>query len=246
MLFGLPTASKAGTVELVTTTQVTVSYNDGTTEVFAVPLGLTPIVIIGQVVTQFQPLVSGINVYDKINYPGFLEKEVGRAGIQPFLTQYATRGTDPSTDESMALTILEQNTYLPQINVNAFISPNINITNVKTFLTNLQPKSRTFLFQAIVGDFFDQIPLLDEGLTGIPSANFPNGQPSLGFDIDFDATPNVDWNNNTMGNQDTWNEAENNPFTDLILDDDVLTFGDTAVIEVYQASVLIDTFNVEG
>lgn len=246
LLFGLPTASAAGTVIKVTSSVIEVRYDDNTTESFQIPTELVAIVGEFQRVERFQPLVDGIVVYDKINYPGFLEKEVGRFGVQPFLTEKATHGEDPSTDESKALRILEENTYLPQINVNAFISPDISLTNVQSFLKNIQPKSRSFLFQILVGIFRDRLDILDEGYRGMVSPNYPNGIPSLGFDITFDVTPNVDWNNNTSGNQDTWNEAEANEGTGLILDSEGMCFGDKIEIEVRQASVLTDSFSVEG
>jgi hypothetical protein len=246
LLFGLPTASKNGTVTSTSDTQIVLTYTDTTTETFAIPNNLVAIVFKGQSVEQYQPLVNGINVFDKVNYPGFLRKEVGRPGVDPFLTQNASLGTNPNTDESMALLILEENTYLPQINVDAFISSTISVDNVQTFLKNIQPKSRTFLLQILVGVFQDQLELLDEGYTGLTNGDFPNGIPSLIFDIDFDATPNVDWNYNTMGNQDTWNEAEDNPFTALTLDDEVLLFGDFGQVDVYQSAVLIDSFSLEG
>lgn len=255
LLFGLPTASKPGTVTTVTANTITLTYTDTTTESFAIPTNLDAVVVVGQSVQQFQPLVDGIEVYDKVNYPGFLRKEVGRPGVQPFLTQFATTGTAPNTDETMALTLLEQNTYLPQINVNSFISPNINISNVNTFLRNIQPRSRTYLFQILVGVFKDQLGLMDEGLTGqvdlTPKPNgqgprWPNGIPAMGLTIVFDTTPNVDWNNNTMGNIDTWTDAEDNSYTWLQLDDEVAWFGDFGTVDVYQSAVLIDSFSIEG
>ena len=118
---------------------------------FNIPSELNSLVTAGQVVTQFEPLVDGIAVYDKVNYPGFVAREVGRFGVQTFLTENATRGENADTDETRALTLLEQNSYLPQINVNAFISQDIKLGNVKTFLNNIQPKSRTYLFQVLVG-----------------------------------------------------------------------------------------------
>lgn len=246
LIFGLPTASKNGEVTAVTPTQVALAYDDGTEETFEVPVNLIPIVSVGARVTEFQPLVSGINVFDKINYPGFVEKEVGRIGVQPFLTQHATLGEDPDTDESRALRLLEENTYLPQIDVNAFVSPDIRLENVKSFLTNIQPKHRTFLLQILVGTFRDELSLKDEGLTGTPTDKWPNGRPSLILDIDFDATGNIDWNNNTMGDQETWDDAEDSPGTGLVLDDAGLAFGDYVGIEVYEGDVLIDSFTVEG
>lgn len=247
LLFGLPTASKPGTVVSVNSGVILVKYVDGSTESFAVPSGLSPIVGPGDTITQFQPLVSGINIFDKINYPGFLAKEGGRAAVQPFLTQFASRGEAPDTDETKALTILENTTYLPQISVYAFTNPTINLSNVQTFLRNIQPRSRTFLFQILVGRFFDQLALSDEGLTGNPTDQWPNGQPALGLALDFDATSNLDWNNNTLGRQDQWDDAENNLYTYMVLDDSVIGFGEHGVVEVYNASDdLIDSFNIEG
>jgi hypothetical protein len=246
LIFGLPTATQAGTVTAVTGTTITLTYTDTTTESFAIPANLNSIVIPGQTVKQFQPLVSGINVFDKVNYPGFLRKELGRPAVQPFLTQNATRGANPDTDESLALVLLEQNTYLPQIDVSAFISPIISLANVNTFLREIQPRSRTFLLQILIGNFQEQLQLMDEGYTSLPNDDYPNGAPSLGLDISFDTTPNVDWNNNTMGNLATWEEAESNVGTGLHLDDEKMWFGDYGVVEVYQHSVLIDTFMIEG
>jgi hypothetical protein len=222
------------------------TYTDGTTETFSIPMNLIPTVSVGEALTQFAPLVNGIDVYEKINYPGFLRKEVGRPGVQPFLTQYATTGTAANTDETMALTILEQNTYLPQVNVDAFISQDINLGSVQTFLRNIQPRSRTFLLQILIGDFADLIGLSDEGLTGHSSVAWPNGRPALGLDINFDATYNVDWNLNTMGNQATWDDAEDNPNTYLTLDDAMISVGEFCEIDVYQGATLIDTIQLEG
>jgi hypothetical protein len=246
LLFGLPTASKAGVVSATTPASITLTYTDMTTESFKVPTGLSIIVVPGQNVEQYQPLVSGINVFDKVNYPGFLRLEIGRPAVLPFLTQNATLGIGPDTDETKALLLLEANTYLPQIDVNAFISPVINVSNVTTFLRNIQPRSRTYLLQILVGAFTEQLPLMDEGLTTVPTDAWPNGQPSLGLGISFDATHNVDWNNNTMGNSATWTDAETNPYTGLILDDDYFCFGEYGQVDVYQSAVLIDSFAIEG
>lgn len=246
LLFGLPTASKDGTVTDVTTTEIELTYTDTSTETFEIPADLAALVAIGDTVTQFQPLVSGIRVYDKINYPGFLTREVGRPGVAPFLTQDASRGTGADTDETRALRILEENTYLPQIDVSAFISQDIKLSNVRTFLTNIQPRSRTYLLQILVGNFLDQIGLLDEGTTGTVTDQYPNGLPSLGLSVNFDATSNVDWNSNTMGNQDQWDEAEDNLYTYLVLDDSTIGFGDYGLVEVYHGVTLVDSFSLEG
>lgn len=245
LLFGLPTASGPGVVSNVTDTEVTINYDDGTTETFQVPVDLSPVVSLGQVVTRFEPLVNGIRVFDKVNYPGFVEKEVGRFGVQPFLTQNATRGTSPDTDESKALRMLEANTYLPQIDVATFISPDIKLGNVRTFLTTLQPRSRQYLFQVLVGKFREKVDIRDEGLTTNPTPKWPNGDPALGLAINFDATPNVDWNPNTEIGQDQLDESENNDYTYVRLDEGWCT-ADKVEIDVYQFSSLVDSFILEG
>ena len=157
LLFGLPTASNDGTVVSVSGDSISLRYADGSTETFPVPTGLSAEVFEGEAVSRFQPLVSGIRVYDKLNSPGFLNREIGRAAVSQFLTRGASRGLSASTDESRAIKLLEQNTYLPQIDVNAFVRSDIKLSNVKTFLRNIQPKSRTFLFQILVGTFNDRV-----------------------------------------------------------------------------------------
>ena len=217
LLFGLPTASAAGTVGNVSDTSVVVNYDDGTSETFQVPADLSPIVNYGQRVSRFEPLVNGIRVFDKVNYPGFVEKEVQRYGIKSFLTPNATLGDRPDTDESKALRLLEANTYLPQIDISTFISPDIKLSNVRTFLSTLQPRSRTYMFQVLVGRYREKVNLLDEGYTTHPSDKWPNGMPSLGLDIKFDVTPNVDWNPNTEVDQNQLNESESNDYTKPML-----------------------------
>lgn len=230
LLFGLPTASKAGVVTSLSPTEIMLTYADNSTETFAIPANLFAIVSVGDTVEQFQPLTTGVSVLDKVNSPGFLEREVGRAGIQRFLTQFASKGLNPNTDESKALKTVEENTYLPQIDVNAFISADINLGNVRTFLTNLQPKSRTFLFQIIVGTFSD---LLSMG-------------EALAQQISFDVSSNVDYNPNTYAQQSDLDDAETNPDTGIKLDDGGWTLVDYVDMEVYWGATLVDTLHVEG
>lgn len=230
LLFGLPTASFPGTVTDISDSKITLQYEDESIEVFDIPTGLNASVAIGDTVRKFQPLVDGITVFDKVNSKGFLEREVGRFGIQEFLTEKASRGINPDTDETKALKTVEENTYLPQISVDAFISPDINLGNIKTFLKNIQPKSRTFLFQIIVGTFSDQI-LLDE---------------SLGLDVDIDVTPNMDSNPNTFAQQSDLDDAEVNDSTGIILDSDGMALSDSVEVEVYHAASLVDSFTVEA
>lgn len=246
LLFGLPTASQDGTVVSVTNTQIKLVYNDNAPETFSIPVELGALVSVGDKVTRFQPLVSGIRVFDKINYPGFMAKEGGRPAVAPFLTESASLGPGPDTDETKALRMLEENTYLPQIDVNSFISPDIKLSNVQTFLKNIQPKSRQYLFQVLVGTFRDLIDISEEGYTTHSTPTWPNGMPALGLSISFDVTANVDWNNNIDTEQTSREDAESNYYTYLTLDSHVFTQGDRVNIEVYQGISLIDSFDLEG
>lgn len=230
LLFGLPTANQTGTVTSITATQITITNDDQTVDVFEIPSGLIAVVSVGDTVSRFQPLVDGIVVLDKVNSPGFLEREVGRPAVEPFLTESASRGSGPNTDETRALKLLEEHTYLPQINVNSFISPDIKLANVRTFLRNIQPKSRTFLFQILVGIFRDQLLLKEE----------------LGLDIDMDVTPNVDSNPNTFAQQSDLDDAETNDATGIALDGEGWAMTEKIDVEVYHTATLVDSFTVEG
>lgn len=245
LLFGLPTANGRGVVTKSNDFIVEVRYDNGSIEIFDVPSELTPVVVVGDIVTKDQPLVDGIEVYDKVNYPGFLRREVGALGVKPFLTQFASRGPDGS-DEQKAMVILEENTYLPQISVNAFISPDIKLSNVRTFLSTIQPKSRMFLFQVLVGSFRDKLPFNDEGLTKKTSGQFPNGIPSIGLHIQFEVVPNLDWNPSLDAGFDQLNSEELAISPGLRLDDAGFTHGDRLEVQVRKAGVLTDIFDIQG
>jgi len=170
LLFGLPTAREICTVTAVVpntddaTGYITTLGDNGISRTFDIPSGLYPEVEVGQRLGMFDPLVDGIQVYDKLNSPGFIEREVGREGIQRFLTENATLGTGTAenpTDEDKALKILEEYTFLPQISVDSFIFPDINVRNVMTFLDSFRPLNKAYLFQVIVGSFKELLGLAD-------------------------------------------------------------------------------------
>lgn len=112
-------------------------------------------------------------------------------------------------------------------------------------MSTLQPRSRTYLFQVLVGKFREKIEVKDEGPTGHTSPDYPNGIPSLGLSINFDVTPNVDWNPNTEVDQDQLDEAEENDFTHMRLDEG-WCMADRAEIEVRHSGSLVDSFVLEG
>lgn len=226
LLFGLPTADEPGTITSVTEDQIILLGASGKEYTYPIPEGLFAEVAEGDEVKEFDPLVSGIYIYDKINRPGFIKNEIGRQGIQRFLTENATTGTDPETDESKALDMLEEHTYLPQISVESFVNPDVNLANVRIFLDAISPSSKTYLFQVIVGEFQDEIGL-DE---------------VMGTLHDFDVSQNLDWNITTMVGQDTIDDYEGAENGGMDVDLDGMQFTESLEVEVYDHGILIDSF----
>ena len=226
LLFGLPVAPEDGTVTRLTSTEIDVTTTlDGVTTTFPIPTELVSVVTLGQSVTKYDPLVNGIEIFDKIGKPGFIDEDIGRAGIQRFLLDEASRGPG-DTDETKALRLLEEHTFLPQISVEAFVSPDINLGNVKTFLESIKPLSKTFLFQVIVGNFRDPIVFGE----------------SLGMDITIDVTPNLDSNQTTFDEQTNLDDYETIDSPERNLDSEGACLQELVEIEVYSFGSLIDSF----
>jgi hypothetical protein len=225
LLFGLPVALDDSVVTLLSATEIQTTSETGLLRTYAIPTELNATVVLGEAVSKFQPLVDGISVYDKINLPGFIKTEIGRAGIQQFLTENATRGVG-DTDETKALDMLEEHTFLPQVSVNAFISPDINLGNIKLFLSTIRPLHKTFLSQVIVGEFRDAIDLKEQ----------------LGIHISMDITPNLDSNQTTFLDQATLLAYETSDNEALNLDSEVALMQESVLVEVYSFGVLIDSF----
>lgn len=123
---------------------ITVTDEDGVSETHTVLDGLEAIVGVGDSVYRFQRLTNGVRIWDKINDPGFVENRLGRSGIDRFLTQNASRGSG-DTDETKALTLLEEHLWIPQALVEA-ASESLNTGDVFTFLNNLKPQWSEFVF----------------------------------------------------------------------------------------------------
>jgi hypothetical protein len=226
LLFGLPTAKESCTVTDVTTTLIqTTSTVGGIVREFEIAAGLESRVTKGQLLVPYDPLVTGISVYDKINRPGFIRDEIGRAGIQRFLTENATKGYG-DTDETKALSMLEEYTFLPQISVDAFVYPGINLENVKIFLDAIKPLNKTYLFQVIVGEFKDPLNLTEH----------------TSYLERFDLTQNLDSNVTTFLSETTLSSYETIDDNDLNLDQEVVEFQEKVEVEVYQGAALIDSF----
>jgi hypothetical protein len=228
LLFGLPVSPFAGTISSVTPNSISITSVTGQISEFVIPPGLLAIVTVGQEVDQFQPLTDGINVFDKINRAGFIENEIGRAGIERFLLNDATRGLAPDTDESRALIMLEENTFLPQISVESFISPEINMGNVRRFLDDIQPLIKAYLFQVIVGEFTDILKIKEK----------------LTLAIELDVTPNLDYNQTTFLLPSILSDYELFPelHPELNLDSDIVKIEEIVEIEVNDVNGPVETF----
>jgi hypothetical protein len=182
------------------------------------------IVNVGDAVAQFQPLVSGIDVIDKINTPNFVNNIVGRAGIQDFLTEEASRGPG-DTDETKALTLLLEHTFLTQVSPSALISQDINLTNVFNFLRSIRPLNKTFFKNIIVGKYTDSL---------VPGE-------SMQMSVDMDVTPTVDSNQTTLLPSSTLltYETVDNPALDL--DTDGLLCQESVIVQIYINGILTST-----
>ena len=228
LLFGLPVSPFLGTVTAVSPTSISITNVNGQVSEFEIPPGLFPAVAVGESVEQFQPLTDGINVFDKINRAGFLEREIGRAGIERFLLDNASRGLDPNTDESRALIMLEENTFLPQISVESFISPEINMSNVRRFLDDIQPLIKAYLFQVIVGEFTDILTIKEK----------------LTLAIELDVTPNLDYNQTTFLQPSILTDYELFPelHPELNLDSDIIKLEEIVEIVVNDINGFVESF----
>jgi len=128
---------------------------------YILPTGTVSLVTVGQQLTQyFNPLSTGVEVIDKIIKPGFVTTDVGRQGIRKYLTEQATLGSALDTDETMALTIMEDSLFLVEIDINS-ISRTVNLFDVQNFLRNIKPHYTDYVLQVIL-NVTDDIIVLGE------------------------------------------------------------------------------------
>jgi hypothetical protein len=150
ILLGLPFAKKAGRVSRVDTELGKVDVTDprGQVITYTIPAGLDSTVIVGDEVDRFAALSTGVKIIDRNNEPGFVATSLGRSGVNRFLTDNATLGVG-STDETKALTLLENHLFLPQVLTEA-ITQRVNVTELVGFLENMKPKWSHFVFSFLV------------------------------------------------------------------------------------------------
>ena len=181
ILLGLPFAKRAGTVIRVDLTSMAIDIIDSRGQVltYSIPTDLSPTVVVGDAVDRFASLTTGVRIIDRNNEPGFVANRLGRAGIHKFLTSNATIGAGNS-DETRALTLLENHLFLPQILVEA-ITHMVNVTELVTFLDNMKPQWTQYVFSFAV----------EENET----VRFTENWPPNGLSIDLSTTvSNNQWN----------------------------------------------------
>lgn len=140
----------------ITDKSITLSDADGVRQTFSVPSGLQAIVAVGDELDSFHRLTTGVRIIDKEEEPGFVTSRLGRFAIQRFLTQNASKGSG-ATDETKALTLLEQHLWIPQVLVDAS-SGAINTDEIVTFLENLKPQWTEYVF-SFAADFDEQLSI---------------------------------------------------------------------------------------
>lgn len=140
ILLGLPFARRAGTVTRVDTDlgEIDVTETNGRIITYTIPSGLDPTTERWDEVSRFDSLTTGVEITDRNNSPGFVANNLGRSGISQFLTDSASRGVG-DTDETRALTLLENHLFIPSILVEA-IAQRVNVTELTTFLDNMKPQ----------------------------------------------------------------------------------------------------------
>lgn len=183
ILLGLPFARRAGTVTVVDTDAMFIQITDSRGQIltYSIPTELNPAVAVGDEVERFDVLTTGISVIDSVNTPGFVTSVVGRAAISRYLTDDASRGVG-DTDETKALTLLENHLFVPFILQEAILQT-VNVEEITTYLENLKPAYTDYIFSFGV---FEE----DDFVVGEDDIEFP-----VDFEMDLTATVNFnDWN----------------------------------------------------
>jgi hypothetical protein len=230
LLFGLPVALDTGVVTRITGDSqniMEILHLDGKYRAYALPSQLHWEVKLGDYVDKFQPLTDGIEVMDKTNTPGFVDTEIGRKAIDIYATPWATKGPG-DTDETKAIKMLEEHTFLPQINVNAFVRPDINVGSILRFLKNIKPLQKAFYFQIIVALFTEELKFIEK----------------LKFDLSIDITPNLDLNQTTYTSDSIRSSYEVNEIPHLDLDSDTLGFFEEGILDFFDNSGPLPQYKV--
>jgi len=183
ILLGLPFAKFAGTISRVDADlgEIDITEARGRVITYQIPDGLTAVVARDDEVSRFDSLTTGVSIVDRNSQPGFVASELGRSGVQRFLTSNASLGLG-NTDETKALDLLEYHLFLPRVLVEA-VAQRINVNELVTFLDNMKPARTTYVFSF----------LSDESET----LTFSEETPANDLQIDLTSTVS----------NNTWNQA---------------------------------------
>jgi hypothetical protein len=105
-----------------------------------IPLGVSPTVSVGDTVTAFQPLSTGVQIIDKVTEPDFITTRVGIGGIARFFVPGIT-----AEEVTMALVFMREHLFLPLISVSA-VQGIVNVPEIQHFLDELKPAWTEYIF----------------------------------------------------------------------------------------------------
>jgi len=141
--------------------------------------GLNITVAVGDAVTRFQKLTDGTEIIDKTIDYDFVETEIGRTGIQRFLTSLATTGPG-NTDETLALQLLRSHLWIMRIHGSVF-NYSISYQEIHKFLRRAKPAYTEYILQ-ILEDFVETQLITDDSF-------------AMDFEIDLTETINFNYPN---------------------------------------------------
>ncbi len=162
LLLGLPIAKYDALIVSVSEKNITtLNPDNGKTDKFIIPNGLNCTVRIGQYIKKFTPLTNGIEVSDSTNYPNFIKDKVSRSSLKRFIKRDYSKISDSEWDEIYK--ILTANTFLPQIDLQAFSYSKLSLSEINQFLMNIKSKHNMYFpEQLLMGEFNDKIYYNDD------------------------------------------------------------------------------------
>lgn len=162
LLLGLPIAKYDSLIVKVTENLITtLNPENGKTDSFIIPNGLHSTVRVGQYIKKFTPLTNGIEVSDSTNYPNFLKEKVSRSSLKRFIKKDYSKITEDEWQEIYQ--ILTANTFLPQIDLQAFSFSKLSLSEINQFLMNIKSKNiMYFPEQLLSGEFNEKISYIDK------------------------------------------------------------------------------------
>jgi len=141
--------------------------------------GLNIVVDVGDSVYRFQRLTDGTEIIDKTVDYDFVETEIGRTGIQRFLTSLATTGPG-NTDETLALQLLRSHLWIMRVHGSVF-NYSITYEHIHNFLRRAKPTYTEYILQ-VLEEFTETQAITDDSF-------------AMDFEIDLTETINFNYPN---------------------------------------------------